>query len=149
MSKILTYMFKSVQIAEIFREMMALKRALMSRMPDESAPAITPSQWLAVSAIGEGARTVKAVAAELSVSSSAATQLIDGLVKAGYVIRSQAKEDKRETELALSKDSEAGIKKVKQQKMDQFEKVFSVLTEKELREFAALMKKLSANLTTK
>ncbi len=142
-------MFKSDQIAEIFRSMMSLKRALMFRMPDDSAPTITPSQWLAMSAIADGARTVKAVAAELRVSSSAATQLVDGLVKTGYVIRSQAKEDKRETELALSKDSEKGIKEVKRQKMEQFEKVFSVLTEKELDEFAQLMKKLSANLHTK
>lgn len=138
-------MFKSEQIAEIFRGMMTLKRALMFKLPD-SAPTITPSQWLAVSAIGEGARTVKAVAAELKVSSSAATQLVDGLVKAGYVIRTPGKEDKRETELSLSKDSEAGIKEIKKQKMAQFEKIFSTLSEKELTEFAVLMKKLSDSI---
>ena len=142
-------MFKYDRIADIFRSMTSLKRALMFRMPDDSAPAITPSQWLAVSSIGEGAHTIKAVAAELRVSSSAATQLVDGLVKAGYVIRSPGKEDKRETELTLSKDSEAGIKEMKKQKMAQFEKIFSTLSERELAEFAALMKKLSDNLDTK
>ncbi|MDB5238614.1 MAG: DNA-binding transcriptional regulator, MarR family [Candidatus Kaiserbacteria bacterium] len=139
-------MFKSDQIAEIFRGMMALKRALMFKMPDDSAPTITPSQWLAVSTIGDGAHTVKAVANELKISSSAATQLIDGLVKCGYVLRSPGKDDKRETELTLSKDSVAGIREVKRQKMERFEKVFSVLSEKELDEFAELMKKLSASI---
>ncbi len=142
-------MFKSDQIAEIYRGMMSLKRALMFRLPDNVAPSITPSQWLAVSAIGDGAHTVKAVAEALRVSSSAATQLIDGLVKTGYVIRSPGKEDKRETELTLSKDSETGIKEMKKQKMAQFEKIFSTLSERELAEFAALMKKLSNNLDTK
>lgn len=142
-------MFKSDQIAEIFRSMVALKRALMFRMPDASAPAITPSQWLAVSAIGKGAHTVKAIAEALHVSSSAATQLVDGLVKTGYVVRSPGKDDKRETELTLSKDSEAGIKEIKKQKMAQFEKIFSTLSERELAQFAGLMKKLSDNLDTK
>jgi DNA-binding MarR family transcriptional regulator len=140
-------MFKSDRIAEIFRGMMALKRAMMFKMPDDSAPTVTPSQWLAVSAIADGARTVKDVAGGLKISSSAATQLIDGLVKCGYVLRSPGKDDKRETELTLSKESEVRIKEIRKQKMAQFEKILSALSERELDEFAQLMKKLSDSIT--
>lgn len=148
MSKILTYMIRSEQITEIFRGMISLKRVMMLKSTD-SAPPITPSQWHAVSAIGDGASTVKAVAAELRVSSSAATQLVDGLVKAGYVLRSPGTADKRETVLSLSKDSEVRIKTIRKQKMAQFEQILSALSEKELGTFAGLMKKLSDNLDTK
>ncbi len=67
-------------------------------------PRITPAQWGVLMRIEElGTSTVKGVAADLGITSSAATQLIDGLVTSDYVIREINKQDRRTVVVSLSK----------------------------------------------
>ncbi|MFA6006975.1 MAG: helix-turn-helix domain-containing protein, partial [Candidatus Paceibacterota bacterium] len=79
-----------------------------------SAPRITPSQWGALMLIEQGTGgTVKDIATALAISSSAATQLVDGLVASGYVVRKEDPKDHRRIALLLSTKTKSHVAKMK------------------------------------
>src|SRR3989344_1736973 len=64
---------------------------------------VTHSQWFVLTIIKHVKKTsIKDVAEAMEMSSSAATQLVDGLVKGGYLTRQEDPKDRRLVQLALS-----------------------------------------------
>lgn len=113
-------------------------------------PSITPSQWGALIVIARrDTSTVKEVAGSLGVTPSAATQLIDGLVANGYVVRGQSTEDRRTVSLALSSKTKKHIKKMKEQAVQKFITLFETLNDRELDQYIALNKKIIGNTPKK
>lgn len=113
-------------------------------------PRITPSQWGALMLIEQGAgTTTKDVAAALKISSSATTQLIDGLVANGYVAREEHSVDRRKSILSLSRATKNHIAKIKSQVVREMEKTFGVLSDREFDQFLALTQKLVRGLPGK
>src|ERR1035437_1598596 len=90
----------------------------------------------------QGESTVKEVALALGISSSAATQLVDGLVASGYVVRKTDVKDRRAVVLTLSKKTEAQVDKMRKQTLDKFYNFFKVLNDKELDQYILLNKKI-------
>ena len=106
-------------------------------------PRITPSQWSALMMIdGRKESTIKDVANALSITSSAATQLVDGLVANSYVIKKENAEDRRQVTLTLSNKTKTQVESMKKQFSQQFLKFFKVLNEKEFDQFVLLYKKI-------
>lgn len=130
-------------------EFQSIKRR-MSLCPvgDMRMPRITPSQWGALMAIADGKEsTIKDVSMVLGVTSSAATQLVDGLVESGYVIRKEDPKDRRRVTLVLSRTTRDHVTKMKNQVMKKFLETFKVLDDKEFTQYLVLSKKLIEGLS--
>lgn len=112
--------------------------------------AITPSQGFVLRFVAKNsAANVKAIAQALHVSSSATTQLIDGLVDKGYLIRKNSPHDRRVSSLSLSEKAKKLFKEFKKQGLQKMTLLFNALTDKELIQYAALSKKIVDNMTNK
>jgi len=112
-------------------------------MGSGALPRITPAQWRILILIeGQGQSTVKGLASMLSITSSAATQLIDGLVESGYVLRETSKEDRRVVSLTLSKKTKAQVEKMKKHVLHKFLDFFEVLNDREFNQYLLLTQKI-------
>jgi DNA-binding MarR family transcriptional regulator len=132
------------KVEELLADLQSLKRAMTFRMAGSTdIPRITPSQWGVLMFIEErGESTVKDVAKALGITSSAATQLVDGLVSNGYVARETHAEDRRVVTLTLSKKTKAQVDKMKKQGIQKFLRLFEVLNDKEFNQYLALNSKI-------
>jgi DNA-binding MarR family transcriptional regulator len=127
------------------RRSMALKPTQATKMPR-----ITPSQLGVLMLIEEhGASTVKDIAEALTISSSAATQLVDGLVENAYVTRKEHPEDRRSVTLTLSKKTKSQIAKMKAYGIKRFLELFEALNDAEFDQYISLNKKIAERLAKK
>ena len=113
-------------------------------------PRITPAQWGVVILIEQkNESTVKDIASALNVTSSAATQLVDGLVSSGYVTRKQDPKDRRRVTLMLSAETKRHVAQMRAQVSKRLLKFFKVLDDKEFDQYIRLNEKLSVALSKK
>ncbi len=96
----------------------------------------------------EGA-TVKELAQSLSMTSSAATQLIEALVQKGYIIRKTGTDDKRELKLMLSDKSKKHMEELRNKRIEEMEHIFNVLTDEEFESYCGLCNKVAESLMVK
>lgn len=86
--------------------------------------------------------TIKRLADLRNITSSAATQAVDILANKGMVQRQQDENDRRSTLISLSPGYQERVTKFMQNMGTSFDSVFSVLTDKELAEYARLCAKI-------
>jgi DNA-binding MarR family transcriptional regulator len=104
---------------------------------------ITPSQGFVLRIVATNPdASVKTVSRELRITSSAATQLVEGLVKKGYLKRAVNPQDRRAVTLAIAPKAQALFKKFKAHGMAKMQRLFAGLTDRELAQYAALNKKI-------
>jgi DNA-binding MarR family transcriptional regulator len=132
------------KVEQFLTDLRSFRRAMSFRMAGSAnIPRITPSQWGVLMSIEDrGESTVKDIAKTLGITSSATTQLIDGLVANGYVMRTMHPEDRRAVTLSLSKKTKTQVAQMKKQTVQKFIKLFKVLTDDELNRYFALNKKI-------
>jgi DNA-binding MarR family transcriptional regulator len=106
-------------------------------------PRITPSQWSVLMLLEEkGEGTVKGIAQALGVTSSAATQLVEGLVKSGFVVRETSVSDRRVVALRVTKKTKSQVEKMKQTMLHKYLEVFAVLSDQEFDRYLHRNKKI-------
>lgn len=139
------------KVEELIRNFQPLRYAMaLPTTRHEGIPRITSSQWGVLMLVEQfGESTVKDVAKALSITSSAATQLIDGLVTNGYVVREIHTKDRRAVILTLSKKTKIRVNKMKKEVLQKFLKFFEVLNDKELDQYILLNKKIVERLLKK
>ncbi|MDB5260109.1 MAG: DNA-binding transcriptional regulator, MarR family [Candidatus Nomurabacteria bacterium] len=139
------------KLEELMKSIGTLQRNMAFRGADfNKMNRITPSQWGVVMLIEQQDSTsVKEVANGLGISSSAATQLIDGLVESGYVLRKENIKDRRIAVLTLSNKTKKHVGKMKEQMIKKFIEIYEVLTDKEFNQFCVLHNKIVQRLSTK
>ncbi|MDP2671627.1 MAG: MarR family transcriptional regulator [bacterium] len=104
---------------------------------------ITHSQWFILKTIEHyKSVSIKDIAETLGMSSSAATQLVDGLVQAGFVIRQENPNDRRLVRLELSPKGKRHIAATKENRITEMAQVFDALNDKELAGYLKLQKKI-------
>ena len=132
------------KIEELLVGLQSLKRTMMFRIAGTAkTPRITPSQWGVLMFIEQsGKSTVKDIAKTLGISSSAATQLVDGLMASKYLVREAHGADRRMVTLTLSKKCKNQINKMKKEALRKSLKLFAVLNDKELAQYILLNKKI-------
>ena len=132
------------KIKELVGSFHSLKRMMTIRAPlDMKIFRITPSQWNALMIIEQREESaIKDVAKALSITSSATTQLIDGLVTSGYVTRKEQATDRRKVVLTLSNKTKKQVEKMKNQGIEQFLEFFKVLNDNEFNQYILLNKKI-------
>lgn len=139
------------RVQELMDTMRSLKRCwAFHAEPAAKLPRITPAQWGVLMLLEEqGSATVKEVAQALGITSSAATQLVDGLVTSRYVVRESDARDRRAVQLVLSKKTKAQVEAMKGQMMQKFLKLFAILSDKEFDQYVFLNKKIVAGFSKK
>lgn len=104
---------------------------------------ITPSQGFVLRLVArDGDVNIKAIAERLHITSSAATQLVDGLVDKGYLNRKGGTDDRRMINLSLSDKAKKLFEDFRSQSLHRMMTVFDVLTDDELVQYTALNKKI-------
>lgn len=86
--------------------------------------------------------SLKVLAAELRLTPGAITQLVEGAVQAGYVIRSESNEDRRITDVSLTEAGSAVLKLLEQKKQALLTKVVAELDDDELAVFLRVQQKM-------
>ena len=139
------------KVIELMEGLQSLRRDMIFRPARTiNIPRITPSQWGVLMIIEEWRKsTVKDVASALSITSSAATQLVDGLVTSGYVVRQEDAKDRRQVTLTLSKKTKLGVDKIKEQNIKHLLTFFKVLNDKEFNQFIILNNKIVERFSKK
>jgi DNA-binding MarR family transcriptional regulator len=90
--------------------------------------------------------SVKDVAITLDVTPSAATQLIDALVKEGIITRHISEQDHRVVTLKLSKEGKVRHRKYKAFQLARLNPILDVLSDDELVEFVRLNRKINTEM---
>lgn len=139
------------KIEELMERMGSLKRYMEPRGVDFlKTPRITPAQCSVLFLIRQHSESsVKEIAEVLHISSSATTQLVDGLVKNGYVERREQAEDRRAVALTLSKKTENTVEKIRKQMVQKILEVFEVLSGEEFDQFCAIHNKIARQFPSK
>jgi DNA-binding MarR family transcriptional regulator len=104
---------------------------------------IPNSQWIILHAVfhNEGIG-IKELSNILGISSSAATQLVDSLVKQGHLVRQVSPDDRRALKIWLSVKTKKAINKSKIEAFAKVDSLFDVLSDEELQTYCDLSKKI-------
>ena len=88
------------------------------------------------------ATTMGELADFIGLSQSAASQAVDQLAEDKLVSRQNDKSDRRVVRLKLSKRGQQELEKIHKLKRERMEKIFSKISEKDLKEYLRIQKKL-------
>jgi len=111
---------------------------------------IIHSQWFVLKIIEHYKnRSIRDIAETLGISSSAATQLVDGLVRSGYVTRQEDPKDRRSVRLGLSPKGKKHITATNEKRITEMAGLFDALTDSELEEYLRLQKKITSSFSDK
>ena len=101
---------------------------------------LTYSQWQALNHVRKQKKvSIKELAALLDITSSAATQIVDGLVKKGFLVRERSRQDRRMQKITLSRKSLIQMEK----SMKKICPLFNALDDDELTEYCRLTAKIA------
>lgn len=134
-------------IVEIVEALRHSQRATCGKISCLPGAAITPAQWglLSLVAGGRGA-SVKELSTTMRVSRSAVTQLVNELVNKGYVRRTTSKSDKRAILISPTPKCDRVISDLQRSFYQQCSRLFSALSDNELRTLRRLHQKVATGL---
>jgi DNA-binding MarR family transcriptional regulator len=136
-------MDRKQQVRELMEGMHSLRRGMhFGKHFSGKKPHITPSQWGVVMLISHKETTVKDVAQGLGITSSAATQLVDGLVESKYVVRKTDADDRRRVTLTLSEKTKKKVEAMREKGVERFLQFFKPLNDAEFNTYMRLKKKI-------
>ena len=137
-------------IEDLLQNMHVMRHRLMVGYTAKKEVIITPSQGFVLRFVAKNSfANVKAITQALNITSSAGTQLVDGLVEKGYLVRKDNPKDRRVVTLSLSLKAKKLFKEFKEQGLHKMMEIFEALTDKELVEYDVLNKKLIDFLSKK
>ena len=130
---------------ELIADMHQIRRVMGH--PAGKRESITTSQWSVLALLmHKDSLSVKELSQSLKVSSSAATQLADGLVKSGHIERHEDPRDRRLVRLTLSKRTAQKIARMRGEYEQKLLRAFEALTDAEFKQYVALNKKIAATV---
>lgn len=137
-------------ISKIVENVHCMRRKMMvSHMKEGQKHQITPTQWLILDLLLRNkAETVKEIATALHMSSSAVTQLLEGLVGKKHVLQKSNPDDRRVQTLSLSTSFKKKIETMQEKSRDHYRELYSILDDDELAQYAQLTQKIADHLNT-
>jgi DNA-binding MarR family transcriptional regulator len=104
---------------------------------------ITFSQWRVLEKIDRnGKATIKEIHTDLGITSSAASQLVNELVRKKYVTRKTDPNDHRVSEVTLTPRMKLFLKKLKAENLKRMIELFEALTDREFTHYIELHTKI-------
>jgi DNA-binding MarR family transcriptional regulator len=141
---------RKIILEEFLEDIHVVWHKLMTAHSFQKKVSITPSQGFVLRFVCKNNSTnAKKIADSLNITSSAATQLINGLVENGYLTRKENTKDRRISHLFLSKKAENLFKEFNNQSIKKMVQVFSVLTDDELIQYTNINRKIIKNTINK
>jgi DNA-binding MarR family transcriptional regulator len=133
-------------VEEILNSFHGMRHKMRTKSFNLDKNRITHSQWFVLGIIEHCKDTsIKDISGILGMSSSAATQLVDGLVRNGYVSRRTDPNDRRSVKLEISAKGNKQISALKEKRINEMAKLFEALTDSELEIYLKLHKKMVSN----
>lgn len=138
-------------IEEIITNFQAIRRKMMaeslclsnkSRMRDKYRITYSQRELFNIIIQHDGIKMME-ISKLLGISNSATTQLVDGLVNSGYLIRESDSEDRRALKIKLSNKSKKNIREIRIQGFKKISGIFEVLNDDELSKFSEFNKKIA------
>ncbi len=137
-------------IESLLHNLHAMRHKFMAGYAAKDGEVITPSQGFVLHLVAKNSpANVKTIAKELNITSSAATQLIDGLVEKGYLVRKNDPKDRRLSFLLLPEKAKKLFEEFKENRAQKMIAVFNALTDEELLQYAALNQKITDHIINK
>ncbi|MDI3496184.1 MAG: hypothetical protein PWQ35_205 [Patescibacteria group bacterium] len=137
-------------IENLLQNMYALRHKLIDNCASKKEVVITPSQGFILRFVAKNSPTnIKTITQTLNITSSAATQLVGGLVDKGYLVRQANPDDRRIVTLSLSEKGKKLFKEFKEQGLQKMIELFDTLSDKELEQYANLNEKIIDSLLEK
>ena len=132
---------RNIIIKNIFENLYTIRQRIASDMNlTLNEIPLTYSQWQVLNHVVKNKRiSIKDLAGLLDITSSAATQIVDGLVNKGLLTRKRSIKDRRVLEITLSKKSIMHMKK----SMKTIFPIFDVLNDQELNAYCYMTAKLA------
>jgi DNA-binding MarR family transcriptional regulator len=90
----------------------------------------------------QGSQSIKDLSLRFGMTSSAATQLVDGLVKHGFLKRMEDRNDRRKMCVDLTSKGKKTLEKAKKQRIEKMAKMFEPLTDEELMQLQKIQSKI-------
>lgn len=138
-------------VEEITEAMYLIKRKIASEMHHLSDDMqITHPQWIVLHHVRKsGMINIKDLANLLGITSSAATQIVDGLVKKELLLRKRNEEDRRILNIELSGKAISKFNSIKSTSFNALSALFDVLDDGELRDYRDLNNKIASRIPDK
>lgn len=95
-----------------------------------------------------GPQTIKELSQRFSMTSSAATQLVNGLVKSTLLARTEDREDRRKVVVELTAKGKSIIERAKTYRMEKMVKLFEPLSDAELKQLMKIQAKIVEHFET-
>lgn len=135
------------EIDHILHNIHSINHVFMSNLHDIGKKhGITMTQGFVMKLISKKKPTTTIdIAKHLGISMSAATQIVDGLIKSNLVIKSVNDNDKRISNIELSPVSKQKISNLKRQTASNMIDFFDTLSDDEIYDFITITDKLLAN----
>lgn len=139
------------QVEEIVESFYAIKHKLSAEMHFYFDKVhVTHSQWLVLHIVKKQKNiSIKDLADLLEITSSAATQLVDGLVNKGLLVRKSNPDDRRALELELSEKSKEQFESIKSKSLKTLASFFNILDNDELSKYWELNNKIAGKVLLK
>jgi DNA-binding MarR family transcriptional regulator len=131
------------------QNMGALRRAAMDHPHGSTGSKEVPTQaqiGVLFAVWHHGLISIKELAQRFNMTSSAATQLVNGLVKEELLTRTEDKQDRRKIGVSLTAKGKTSLEEQKKKRCQMMEKVLSPLSDKELAQLQTISEKISENL---
>ncbi len=136
--------------AQTLEQLLACFQTIKRKLSAKSAIAsdavlrrITHSQWGVLRIVAQKDHvSIKDIAHQLSITSSAATQLVDGLVEHGHLKRKNNPDDRRSQLMELSAKTKKQMHLLRKSHLKRIADTFSALDDKELEEYSRLSAKI-------
>ena len=139
------------QIEQLLENFQAIRRKLGSTatLASPALRRITPAQWGVLRIIAHKDHvSIKDIAGQLAISSSAATQLVDDLTDNGHLKRSDNPDDRRSQYIALSGTAKKQMTLLRKGHLKRLSNVFSALNDQELEQYLRLSAKVAHSVTS-
>lgn len=139
-------------ISRILGSFQIIRRAMLKQIAEHQAceqnqnSVSLAQQMTLLTVAAHGALSVKDIAKARMISSSAATQVVNALVKQGYLVRHQDQGDRRSTVVMLGPEYQNLVDARADNAASHLEPVFAALSQQELEEYERLNRKLVDSL---
>lgn len=134
-------------IESLFENFHSIKRQLLEGNIAAKNVEVTPAEGLLLRLVfNKDGMGVKEIANQLRVTSSAATQLIDSLVKKGFLVREQSQEDRRALIIKFSEKAKNKINLIRERSFNHLVILFEALSDEELKQYSELNQKIAKSI---
>lgn len=135
------------QIQRFFEAMSGLHLAISgSKLDPLRKFKLSPPQVKVLYLINHGDQTVNQIARQMNISSSAVTQMIEGLVKSGYLERRTDSKDRRVVHVLFTERGKKRFEEFRKIHFEHMEKLLSALSDHEMETLISLPEKIARAL---